>query len=484
MTAMSSWIEPAARARAIEALRQRIAAAPDDIAARFERACLVAGGGEIDAARAEYLALLALRPDHAGALNNLGTLLLQDGHRRAARLTYAEAVKHQPDDPMGRVNLANVLQAMGDAAAAAEQFRAALALDPALREAHRGLAQLFSAAGDEILAEQHRARAFRGRPVTLLPYQGRNAPLPILVLVSAQDGNLAYETLIDAQRCALAVLAAEFFEATTVLPPHRLILNAIGEADLCAPALRQAAAVTRLGTAPVINRPEAVQATGRRGNAERLSRLAGVKAPRVLELERAAITVERLADAGLSFPLLLRSPGFHMGRNFTLVPDRAGLAAAVEALPGAKLLAIEFLDARGCDGKTRKYRVMIVDGALYPLHLAVSSDWKVHYFSAEMADRAEHREEEESFLTDMPGVLGQTRLAALARIRDALALDYAGIDFGLSPAGDILLFEANATMIAALPPPSPIWDYRRPAAERIRAAASAMILTRAETSRG
>lgn len=482
MGRMSSWIEPVARAAALAALRQRIEAVPDDIAARFEHACLIAGSGEIDAAQAEYLALLALQPDHAGALNNLGTLLLQSGHRRAARLTYAEAVKHRPNEPMGRVNLANVLQALGEAEAASEHYRAALALEPDLREAHRGLAQLLSAAGDEILAAQHRALAFRGRPVTLLPYQGMSAPLPILVLVSAQEGNLAYETLIDPQRCALAVLAAEFFEESATLPPHRLILNAIGEADLCALALRQAAALTRLGTAPVINRPDAVQATGRRGNAERLSRLPGVRAPRVIELARAEITPENLADAGLSFPLLLRSPGFHMGRNFTLVLDAAGLADAAAALPGATLFVIEFLDARGSDGKTRKYRVMIVDGVLYPLHLAVSGHWKVHYFSAEMTDHPEHRAEEEKFLADMPGVLGPSRLAALGQIRDALGLDYGGIDFGLSPGGDILLFEANATMIAALPPPGSVWDYRRAAAETIRNAARAMIVTRAEAS--
>jgi glutathione synthase/RimK-type ligase-like ATP-grasp enzyme len=203
----------------------------------------------------------------------------------------------------------------------------------------------------------------------------------------------------------------------------------------------------------------------------------------VLELARAEIDPERLAESGLSFPLLLRSPGFHMGRNFTLVPDSGGLAEAVATLPGTALLAIEFLNARGSDGKTRKYRIMIVDGVLYPLHLAISTHWKVHYFSAEMADRPEHREEEATFLADMPGVLGPSRLAALGLIRDALGLDYGGIDFGLSPAGDILLFEANATMIAALPPPAPIWDYRRAAAERVRSAARTMILSRAKASR-
>jgi len=96
-----------------------------------------------------------------------------------------------------------------------------------------------------------------------------------------------------------------------------------------------------------------------------------------------------------------------------------------------------------------------------------------------MSDRPDHRAEEAAFLADMTGSIGAGAVAALARIRDALDLDYGGIDFGLSPSGEILLFEANATMIAALPPPDPVWDYRREPAEQVRAAARQMLLTRA-----
>ena len=105
---------------------------------------------------------------------------------------------------------------------------------------------------------------------------------------------------------------------------------------------------------------------------------------------------------------------------------------AVAGLPGAGLTAIQYLDSRGADGKVRKYRVMMIDGRLYPLHLAISSHWKIHYFTAEMAERAEHRAEDAEFLENMPGVLGPRAMAALEQIQAALGLDYAGIDFGLS----------------------------------------------------
>ena len=79
----------------------------------------------------------------------------------------------------------------------------------------------------------------------------------------------------------------------------------------------------------------------------------------------------------------------------------------------------------------------------------------------------------------MPAVIGDKAMAALGAIRDALGLDYAGIDFGLSADGNVLLFEANATMVIAAPDPDERWAYRRIAIARIIDAVVAMIRERA-----
>jgi hypothetical protein len=124
-----------------------------------------------------------------------------------------------------------------------------------------------------------------------------------------------------------------------------------------------------------------------------------------------------------------------------------------------------------------------VDGRIYPLHLAVSRHWKVHYFTADMADDPDHRGEDAAFLDDMPKVLGDKAVAALERIRDALCLDYGGIDFGLGPGGGVLPFEANATMAVIPPGPDERWAYRRPAVTRILDAVRAMMMRRAGSAR-
>ena len=92
-----------------------------------------------------------------------------------------------------------------------------------------------------------------------------------------------------------------------------------------------------------------------------------------------------------------------------------------------------------------------------------------------MAERADHRAEDAEFLENMPRVLGPRAMEALAGIQATLGLDYAGIDFGLSATGDLLLFEANATMVVNPPEPGERWAYRRPAVERIFAAVHRML---------
>jgi hypothetical protein len=189
--------------------------------------------------------------------------------------------------------------------------------------------------------------------------------------------------------------------------------------------------------------------------------------------------VSVVATQGFRFPLLLRAPGFHTGRYFVCVETPDALAAAAGELPGDQVWLIEQLDARDNNGMHRKFRIMIVDRKLYALHLAISHNWKVHYYRADMADSAENRLQDGAFLEDMAGFIGRRGMAALDRINTALDLDYGGIDFSLDAAGNILLFEANATMVMAPLAADEKWAYRRPAFDAVFAAVRAMLVERA-----
>ena len=455
--------------------------AVDDL---YLRAQLLEWLGRNDDAREAYFALLTVAPTHFGGLNNLGNVLTRAGKRRAAQAAYEEAVKRHPRNALGRVSLGICLLELEQFDEARTQFEAAIQLDPKNSGAHKGLSYVFSRIGDEAGADIHRRLGYGVEPLEPLAYIGESEPVRALVLVSGTGGNLDAESLFDRRIFAVTKLYVEYYDARGSLPQHDLVFNAVSDADVAQEALH---AIPRLlaqggSTAPLINPPQVILPTGRMENARRLGRLEGVVAPQMELLARRELEAEGadgLQTRGFRFPLLIRLTRQHTGRHFVLIEQAKDFASALAQLPGDEFFVIEYLDARGADGQARKYRVMFVDGKIFPLHLALSPNWKIHYFSADMTENAQNRAEDERFLQDTPSAIGPAALAALERIQTSMGLDYGGVDFAVGSGGELLLFEANASMVVALPGPDPRWDYRRPATQAILDAVRAMLLTRA-----
>jgi len=468
---------------AIAQIDERLARESPALELRIDRAQFLEMLGRKDEALQAYIDVLRLEPTHVDALGALGLLFLGAGNRAGARTLLSGAVLHGPAHAAAHANLAAVCVLDNRLPAARTLFERALQLDPQLAAAHRGLAEVLPRLGEDAAAEEHRALGLRYGPITIERYIGEGRPIHILGLGTAAIGNVPTYGFFDNRTFLLASMAVEYADPNLPLPPHDIVFNAIGEADLCSETLATAAAIVARTDAPVINHPAAVAATRRAANSERLRRLEGVVTPRIVTLARESLTGESgaatLREHGFTYPLLVRSPGYHTGDHFVKVDAAADLSDAVGALPGDDLFAIEYVDVRGSSDTYRKYRVMIVDGRLYPLHLAISERWKVHYFSADMVERADHRAADAAFLTDMHGVLGPRVVAALERIRDTLALDYGGIDFAVDLKGEAVVFEANASMIVPTPGAGAIWDYRREPVARIRRAVREMLVRRA-----
>ena len=487
----SGWAPRLAQESRLKQLEEMLArrdGANPAIDTEIERAVLLGALGRRQDAQLAFVDILRRAPTHFSALNEFGTLLTDMGAIDAACRVYAEAIAHHPANPMGHVNLANLLLRANKHEEARGYYEAALRIDPDYAPAHQGFGAVLSDLGDRGGARYHFQKGFRDHAISSLPYRGTKPPVALLQLVSSGGGNIPTASFLDDGVFLTSVIVTDYLDPAAPLPPHQLVFNAIGDADLCEPALEAAIRLIARTAAPVINDPKAVMKTGRIGNARRLRAIPGVVTPRTVTMARPVLAgpggAAALAKQQFTFPLLLRSPGYHTGRNFVLVETTNELSAAAAGLPGDDLLVIEYLDARGRDGNARKYRVMMIGGQLYPLHLAISRQWKVHYFTSDMADKPDHRLEEAAFLGDMPASLGGKAIAALTRIQEALGLDYAGIDFGIGPDGDLLLFEANATMVIAPLDPDERWAYRRAAIGKILDAVVAMILQKATQAKG
>lgn len=484
------WAPRLAQESRLEQLEHLLArhANGDAVDTEIERAVLLGALNRPQDAQQAFVDILRRAPTNFSALNEFGTLLTTMGAIDAACRVYAEAITHHPENPMGHVNLANLLLRANKYDQAREHYETALRADPECAQAHQGLGAVLADTGDRDGARYHFYKGFRDHAISSLPYRGTRAPVALLQLVSSGGGNIPTASFLDDRIFLTSVVVTDYLDPSVPLPPHRLIFNTIGDADLCEPALGAAIRLLDRTNAPVINDPRAVLKTGRINNARRLRSVPDVITPRTIAMPRDVLAgpdgVSSIANQQFTFPLLLRSPGYHTGRNFILVETAAELSAAAAGLPGSELLVIEYLDARGKDGNARKYRVMMIAGRIYPLHLAISQKWKVHYFTSDMADKPDHRTEEARFLGDMPAALGARAMTALERIRDALGLDYAGIDFGLNRDGDLLLFEANATMVISPPTSDERWAYRRTAVSTILDAVVAMIMQKStEASR-
>jgi glutathione synthase/RimK-type ligase-like ATP-grasp enzyme len=364
---------------------------------------------------------------------SLGRLLAVRQNSRAARTVFAQVVAAYPDEAAGHAALASLLVDAGERAGAIAAFERALALDAEHREAHRGLAILAERDGDNMAAQRHWRAGFPDGRLVTTPGYPPGPHVHVLLVASAVGGNIPLAHVLDPAHFTLTTLIAESFSPRTQLGDYDIVFNSIGDADRARRALGYAERALAATTKRIINPPALVRETSRPVNARRLGALDGIVMPLTIPFRRGTA----LSAIGLPFPFLVRSPGFHTGLNFVRVDDASSFVSAVDDLPGDRLLAIEYIDTRHDAGTYVKYRAMAIDGLIYSVHRAISTDWKIHAFTAQ-------HEEAEPPLDD-------TTLVRLQRVVDALGLDYCGIDFAYDRTGRLVVFEANATMIARTP---------------------------------
>jgi Flp pilus assembly protein TadD len=365
--------------------------------------------------------------------------------------------------------------------AAEHHSRQALALDDAHVVASQTLAALLDARGEAEAARRQLERAYSRQ--ALFVQEVADPILRVLVLATTSAGNVPYRTIMPTTRYSRLVWYMEHARPEETPDPDRydVVFNTIGDADLAGPSL---ASVERfLAGCPraVLNRPDRVMRTRRDRTPGLLAGIPDVVAPRTVRLSAADIAASglpALAEAnGFSGPLLTRPAGLHGGQGMAVAPDPGGLAA-VPVQPGDHYL-IDFVDYRSTDGLFRKYRMLFIDRRPYVYHQAISDHWLVHHDTAGMTGRPERREEEARFLEAPERALGERGMAAIQRIGQALDLDYCGVDFSVLPDGRVVVFEANATMLAHLENPTGPYAYKNGYVQMIADAFQRMLKARA-----
>jgi tetratricopeptide (TPR) repeat protein len=156
-------------AEQMAALRDAVAAAPDDPVTHQALGRALATRGETAAAIEEYRRSVELAPESAELTADLALLLLRSGAADEAAALYRRAVERRPADAAARLGLARALRAAGRAAEALPELDAVLAADPAADAARVERAMTLAALGRREEAAAEAARLADERPPSAPP---------------------------------------------------------------------------------------------------------------------------------------------------------------------------------------------------------------------------------------------------------------------------------------------------------------------------
>jgi tetratricopeptide (TPR) repeat protein len=372
-----------------------------------------------------------------------------------------------------RQNLAQMLYETGEVPGAIAEHRAVLGVEADNVASHFGLYELLQITGerDEALAHQRAALRVRRLYSHIAPHETRS----VLCLCTPGDwqANIPVDFLFDRDTTTVHKLYL-LDEADVDAPVHvryDVVWNIIAESP---EALRYLALANRFMNAqvkPALNAPARVITTARPLLDATLANTRARVAP-VAILDR-----ERLSNAAIpfAFPIIARPVGSHAGLGLERLGDRDACAPYAQRNPVERYFVSPFIDYASADGFFRKYRLVYVDGVPYPVHLAISPNWMIHYYNAPMSEHAWMRSEEAAFLADVRAAFDGEAYQTLLRVGAGVGLEYFGIDCGIDRDGKVLVFEADAAMLVHTSDPIELYPYKHQFVPRIYRAIEAMI---------
>jgi tetratricopeptide (TPR) repeat protein len=400
-----------------------------------------------------YGQALKLNPSHWPSLTNMAQALVATQQYLVAKALLLELINQRPQNAEIRKQLGKVHYELNELESALQCFAQAVALNPRDADSIYWIGAIKQVQGELPAAEAAYAEAARIQPLIRRPAAKLPAEFRVLALYAPFAGNLptgylfqdaAYDT------DTLALFASNQYDIELLKQDVQVVVNLISDADQADDGLLPMAAdlVSRLGK-PTVNNPRMIPNTTRDAVANLLEGIPGCRIPRIWRQKAGADFSIATLQAALEGPstILVRPIGTHGGDDFEKIDDLAELTALLAQRPDIDRYFIEYVDYRSSDGLFRKYRFIFVDGQILPYHLAIASDWKVHHVTTDMADHLSMQREEEAFLNDPATVFSPSHYRALREIHKRIGLEYFGIDCGLDRSGNLVVFEANASML-------------------------------------
>lgn len=260
------------------------------------------------------------------------------------------------------------------------------------------------------------------------------------------------------------------------LPPHDAVFIAIGDAPEHRPLLTALATALNAWPVRVLNRPQAIPNTQRDTACQILHDIPGVLMPTTYRTTREQLVA--IADTAhplshiapdLDFPIIVRPLDSHAGRDLERVGNNTALQRYLDQVAAAEFFIAPFIDYSGANGLFRKFRIALVGGEAFAVHMAVSTHWMIHYVNAGMYEDEKKQQEEAQFMTHFDAFTARHG-QALGMIAERMGLDYVCFDGAETQAGELLIFEIDHVMVVHAMDPIDLFPYKQEPIQRIQTA--------------
>lgn len=309
------------------------------------------------------------------------------------------------------------------------------------------------------------------------PPLARPAVLRLLALMAPGDfmANTPIEFILegaDVQLDLLYLLPGEPLPAT--LPEHDVLLVGVGESEQNLPLLKQLAAFVPSAPRPVLNAPDRIARLSRDGVWQMLKGAPGIEIPMSARIPRG--TLAKIGEEALAigdfledgvFPIIARPTGSHAGIGLVKIDSPALIGDYLASRTEDDFYISRFVDYSGADGLFGKYRIVLIKGRPFICHLAISSEWMVHYLNAGMTESAEKRAEEARVMATFDDDFARRHATAFRAIAERSGLDYIGIDCAETKDGKLLVFEIDTAMIIHDMDPAEMFPYKGPQMRKV-----------------
>ncbi|MBI1867222.1 MAG: hypothetical protein HYS06_02830 [Methylocystis sp.] len=299
---------------------------------------------------------------------------------------------------------------------------------------------------------------------------GARPRLRMLAFVAAADigANTPLEFLLEGSDIALTmayVLPERPLPAD--LPEHDLAFVAVAASETNRVILDELDEMLAWWPVPVINLPSRIPVLARDKLFSTLHSVPGLQTPPFMrvrrdDLQAAAVNAERLSEfaPGCGFPIIVGPLDSLAGDGHAKIDDDIGLSQYLAGRGDDFFLISPFINYQSSDGQFRKFRVVLIDQRPYACHMAISDQWNMHYFDAKMEMSAAKRMEEASFFGNFDRDFAVRHRAALTALAERIGLTYFGVDCAEMSSGDLLIFEADHTLLVHDMDPVDVFPYK------------------------